>query len=134
MNVKAVLSGARGAITNRYAHLGAIFFVTALHHNRAMAQAANLGGIAEVMGGQAGQFTTALKLLAAFGGVAMVCYSIYGLGWGRKKDEREWPMGQTLAVGLFGALLTSIAVITGVLNASFLGNDESAAGLGDIGL
>lgn len=94
------------------------------------AQAVPIGQIATNVGSQATGLTTALKFGAMFVGVGMVCYSVYGLTLGRKQDSREYPVGQMAAIGLGGAVLTTIALATGVLSATVFGADQSSAELG----
>lgn len=73
-------------------------------------------------------FATALKVGGAVIGLGMIAYAIYGLTLGRKKDEREYPMGQTLLVGLGGAGLLGLTAAAGLFSASFFGGGSDGVG------
>lgn len=71
----------------------------------------------------------AIQIGAAAVGFGMVAWSVYGLTMGRKKDEREFPMGTTLAIGLGGAVLMGITAYTGLLGTSFFGGGTGGEAL-----
>lgn len=69
-------------------------------------------------------FWAAVKVLAAAIGLAMVAYSLYGMTLGRKKDEREYPLGQTLMVGVGGAIMLSLLAFAELAQTSLFGGAE----------
>jgi len=73
------------------------------------------------------------KVGAACVGFLMVIYCLYGLSLGRKNDEREYPIGRTVTIGLIGSLMMSIAVVTGIFNTTLLGDEADVeSGLEEI--
>lgn len=60
----------------------------------------------------------------------MIAYSIWGLTMGRKKDEREYPLGMTLGIGFGGAVFLGLLFYAGILSTSFFGESNAEAGIG----
>lgn len=76
-------------------------------------------------------FWAAVKVIAGAVGLGMVAYSLYGMTLGRKKDEREYPLFQTLAVGVGGALMLSLLAFAELAqNTVFGGEDTESASEG----
>lgn len=69
-------------------------------------------------------FWAAVKVIAAAVGLGMVAYSLYGMTLGRKKDEREYPLFQTLAVGVGGALMLSLLAFAELAQTTVFGSTE----------
>lgn len=69
-------------------------------------------------------FWAAVKVIAGAVGLGMVAYSLYGMTLGRKKDEREYPLFQTLAVGIGGALMLSLLAFAELAQTTVFGDAE----------
>lgn len=67
-------------------------------------------------------FWAAVKVIAGACGLGMVAYSLYGMTLGRKKDEREYPLFQTLAVGIGGALMLSLLAFAELAQTTVFGD------------
>lgn len=64
---------------------------------------------------------------AAIGFLA-VGYSIIAISYLRKKDEREYPLGQSILIGIAGAILLSVMAFLGLLSTTVFSSDQSGDG------
>jgi len=115
-------------------HIAALSSIAVVALMPAVANAADLG---ELLSNASNQFrgaTDFLKLGAAFVGLVMIVYAIYGLTWGRKTDDRENKVGPLFAMLIGGALMTSIGIATSTMSETFFGNDESSQAVNELNL
>jgi len=66
-------------------------------------------------------FAAAVQIGAGLIGFALIAFSTYGLTMGRKKDEREFPLMATLAMGIGGAVMLGVTAYVGIIGATFFG-------------